>query len=1775
MIKSKGRKTNKQIKNMQTSLLKDYKFKNVVAKKNINYTFTVTLDSVYRKKPYALFLKMASKTIYRTPRVNIYNNYRAKKNFQRPYDQLNTLKLKKEMQSYLTRWFQIHRQQVRLKTATKIINTDVQLSNYKKKKLNENFNRFTNNIWLNENFVKAKLQYLRTYAKLKRRRNDTFGRVAGKVIKVRIQVLKKQLKQLDYRKSHSKVFPISYYGPSYKRQILFEKKTKSVLKQIKYLKKNNLLWYSVLFAPHIQHKKKKRVSIFKRYYQTQRRKNQRYQKNKKFSSNNSQQYNKQNSNYKTSRQYFIKKRLQYLSLDRSKVKRTKKRKNLWKKWKKSQRIKKLQLKVYRKVIATQRKHYMREITSAFIKRLTDFLIKQKKLKVQLQEKIQTIVKNIGADSQIHEQFNEIDQLQTLSVIQNTIKNAVSRQVTQLKTKIRLSVQPAKVKIKLPKMKQQFKLLTSRMQYWRKRQELRKRTFKIKGHYVYGKAYRRRYLPGYYSIKKKRFIKGYRQKYGSYRRGYYKAYNQVRPQSKKSKKKSNKKHGYWEKRYTKTGKRRKIHKTPFNRVNDKRSKDRILVTFAKLRFVNTRGFVFKKAQKLKTIKSQVINAILTSRRNKAINQILKFVTIVPQSAHEINQQLPVNELFNMTKRSCAVLNSLGYTKRLRKRVAKLLVFKIKNNKKRKYVQKHILSELNLKQKNKQTQIIKNKLLVRVLSNNINEFFTYSRRILNWLKFFQSQQTVVYKKIVFGNNLAKSKQRTLQQLNRTFTNSLLKVSSLILQESNNTFTMKDQLKQSFTAFLHQNSTGMLFTKQKQLSRIKFISRRIRNKRKLRMVIKRNGKSKFVGLGIILRAHYRRVRQLNMNNSKLQPIVESIGMTGKLINGEEAPVFPLNNWMNVIKNKTQLAVIADGVKVLKVKHMNLNMKKLYKHICLKNRYYAKKKKVMKQPKKIVFRKSIQKFTKSNKRKKNKVVSYNHDKSRRKRTLNLDEKVTNFQKTQWQKLFLKRSVSKNAYLQILANFDFGNQQTIIPDLLVELQNQIAKENETNDSNNISDIDSDTIITTSNLRSKNLKHVVNGVNEVNYKYSKLHQQWRNILLLKKRLRKGGITKKKKALIQKLLENGNITKKGSIYKRLKKVCKVINVTNNLNIIRKPQVKKVRKTRLHKDVKERKVEQKGRFKKKRFIKIRAKSENPKWRKKKRKRSKGRRAKILKFRKIIKVPYFIRPRIINQRGLRKYMQKCNARRLFKVKLPKQQLRIKKKQLSKVKKAQIVLKLLNKYFKNEEKVQIVNWLQNQKISQLKNKRYVTQKVKNFLKEYIKACYVTELNIKTLSSRQKENKLVKAYITTELDNNTLKGDLLEVYGQVKKQPNSFQTQIKKVRKRIRTVKRKQNWKPRKIRSIWKLKKSRRKVLERIRSIYSKGVKSRFKYKKRKLSLKRSKKISRKIIKAHRRAKKAGVKINKHLIIASYYYYFKKLRYDRIVLDKLNYKQRHLSISNQSKSKLSKFLLYLLMRVYLKKSLYKRTNIRKGLRRLKQTSTKNQLAVRLKILGKHLKRFTKGITSQSKKYIGAVKKTILIKVLIKVLRSLLQTQIRTKKDAKRRRKIKEIIKIFLYPLLINKRQIQKVRLRKKNKIYLLMAQIFLYNVKQLVTSVNYSINFFGITGSSITAEYVLRRLRERLMTCHKHGGWFLTSIQKKLMRSKHVVGFKLKFSGRITGNSMAQKNIIKKGIIGNSNMNVYIDFAQDNIVRKHGKCGLKLWIVRNLLTYMPYKYVYTYNFKN
>ncbi|KAM9967956.1 hypothetical protein ACTFIW_000492 (mitochondrion) [Dictyostelium discoideum] len=452
-----------------------------------------------------------------------------------------------------------------------------------------------------------------------------------------------------------------------------------------------------------------------------------------------------------------------------------------------------------------------------------------------------------------------------------------------------------------------------------------------------------------------------------------------------------------------------------------------------------------------------------------------------------------------------------------------------------------------------------------------------------------------------------------------------------------------------------------------------------------------------------------------------------------------------------------------------------------------------------------------------------------------------------------------------------------------------------------------------------------------------------------------------------------------------------------------------------------------------------------------------------------------------------------------------------------------LLKKYFKSEEREQILSWLKTQ--------------------TYLKACYASAIKKEAKISRIRELAVIEALLDSK-GREEQPSELRELEEYVQNVTSRLpakpvKVQVRKVRRKFRRTFRKVQKKhqKRKLRR-YKIKKSSRKVLEKIRSIYSIGVKKRFKYRKKKLSIKRSTKISRKILKKHRKAKKQGLKIEKPLILVSYYYYFKKLRYDRLVLDKLNYKDRELRMSMNGKSKLSKFLLYLLMRVYLKKSIYKRTDIRAGILRKKKENKNKTIALKLKLLERDLVEDLKGIT-------------------------------RTKQEAKRRRKIKELIKIFLYPLLITKRQIQKVRLRKKNKIYLLMAQIFLYNIKQLVVSVNYSINFFGIIGSSITAEYVVRRLKERLALTKRNGAALILKVMAKLMRSQHVVGCKVKYSGRLTGNSMAQQKVESRGLIGNSNMNVYIDFAQDNLVRKHGKCGLKLWIVqkftknhkRNLIT--------------
>jgi hypothetical protein len=606
-------------------------------------------------------------------------------------------------------------------------------------------------------------------------------------------------------------------------------------------------------------------------------------------------------------------------------------------------------------------------------------------------------------------------------------------------------------------------------------------------------------------------------------------------------------------------------------------------------------------------------------------------------------------------------------------------------------------------------------------------------------------------------------------------------------------------------------------------------------------------------------------------------------------------------------------------------------------------------------------------------------------------------------------------------------------------------------------------------------------------------------------------------------------------------------------------------------------------------------------KRKKRGKRGRINLEKRRKISKLAYYIRPRIINQKGLQEYSKHLKNRGLLfnLLHLNKNKLvKLTKKVYTKEKKEKLLKQLLVKYFANHNKQAIIEKLKTIHIKNYLNQkgtRFLNNTTNNFIQEYIKIFYVL-LDSKILNKKVEEKKTIQkvnkqlgllyqknllGFKIKKITKNKFKikseqirkwFKLYVASKMVKPYVKKKDFSLKNRKEKLKKITKKKNQLIINKNSYWGLKKRDRLRLESLRRKGSSV--SKYYYKHKKCSIKRIKNISKKILKEHKKAKKNGQQIDKNLIKASYFYYFKRLRYDRVLLDKLNFKKRDLNMALKNKIKLSKFLLYLLMRVYIKKTQLKRTNVRKGKRKIKKITKKRKITRKIKIVGVLLNDYTKLVRRRSKKYIGIIKKTIIIKVLIKILRSLLKSTSGDKREIIRRRKIKEIIKIFLYPLLINKRQIKKIRLRKKNKIYLIMAQIFLYNIKQIIQSNSYSINFFGIIGSSITAEYVMRRLMERLEQCKKTGFWLIPKAMKRLMNSKHIVGFKMKFSGRLTGNSMAQQSIMKKGIIGNSNMNVYIDYAQDTIIRKHGKCGLKIWIIRNLLTYMPYKYVYTYNFK-
>ncbi|KAM9967936.1 hypothetical protein ACTFIW_003075, partial [Dictyostelium discoideum] len=463
----------------------------------------------------------------------------------------------------------------------------------------------------------------------------------------------------------------------------------------------------------------------------------------------------------------------------------------------------------------------------------------------------------------------------------------------------------------------------------------------------------------------------------------------------------------------------------------------------------------------------------------------------------------------------------------------------------------------------------------------------------------------------------------------------------------------------------------------------------------------------LAMVLRAQKRRELQLSSqnNNKKLKPLVTTLQMSVKSIKGDVSPQLPSNKWVTLVNNsKTEAEFLRIGYSNSPTQNMSSNIKKVYTKYCLK---------VIK-----------------------KQVSYNVRRSK----LELLFKKTVAQEN----VFTKLSVSNTAYLQLLANYTFGERQQLTPELVNELQNQLPEKKASlkSQGSNINRRSKD-YKKNSQKKSKNIRKVT-AQNEYNYKYSKFNNKWRKLLLLKKQLK-----------IKEQTSTNSETK--SNYKTTSE------------------------------------------------------------------TKRRGANLLNLKALSKVPYFIRPRIISKKEYKRSMKRCNMRRIIKAKVPTQKQRLKKKVLSKPKKAHIIKTLLKKYFKSEEREQILCWLKTQTVSNLQNKVYFPKKVIKFLKEYLKACYASAIKKEAKISRIRELAVIEALLDSK-GREEQPSELRELEEYVQNVTSRLpakpvKVQVRKVRRKFRRTFRKVQKKhqKRKLRR-YKIKKSSRKVLEKIRSIYSIG---------------------------------------------------------------------------------------------------------------------------------------------------------------------------------------------------------------------------------------------------------------------------------------------------------------------------------------------------------------------
>nr|YP_001876544.1 ribosomal protein S3 [Cavenderia fasciculata]ABX45218.1 ribosomal protein S3 [Cavenderia fasciculata] len=337
--------------------------------------------------------------------------------------------------------------------------------------------------------------------------------------------------------------------------------------------------------------------------------------------------------------------------------------------------------------------------------------------------------------------------------------------------------------------------------------------------------------------------------------------------------------------------------------------------------------------------------------------------------------------------------------------------------------------------------------------------------------------------------------------------------------------------------------------------------------------------------------------------------------------------------------------------------------------------------------------------------------------------------------------------------------------------------------------------------------------------------------------------------------------------------------------------------------------------------------------------------------------------------------------------------------------------------------------------------------------------------------------------------------------------------------------------------------------------------------------------------------KLHKKFSNLSYYFYYKRLRMDKIFFDKLNYKQGRLNVKmleKKNSKKIIKVLLFLLCRTYMK-SETRYINMKKALQLVYQIkkianskekylysnlTNINQIQT-LEDLGYYRGKYRKYNIGgfMNKKYMFYSHKKFIIKVLFDIILKVLKNS-KLKNKKLYIKVIKKLIKYLYIPLVATSKIVQKKKyFKKKNKIYFFLSQVLLYNIKQIVQTKSYVINFFGMISENITAETLLRRLVQRMDIRRRKYIKIAIGMRRKLERSKNFLGFKVKFAGRLSPSIMASQTIIQKGIIGTGRLNVYLDYAQGSVMFKYGKCGIKVWLARNLYTYMPYKYVYSYKY--